>query len=442
MNNKIRTIVYCLSIIYPLSSIALSSENVTRQAQALIEDNNYNGAYELLTSAADNYSDDAEFNYLYGSVLFKLQKYSLAVFALERALFVRPEHIQTLEVLAQSYTEVKEFAKAEQLLAQIKEKNPPTLLVGTIQKLKKFYLQTEDRYKFSSFLGTTLGYDSNLTSGPINSYITIPAASDLGALFVGKDLEKDDDFFTTVNGGANVSFSLTEHYGVNMGMYGSHRLNYQRPDEDLAFLSGWLGGSYQQDKNRFDLSIRRQSIWLSEEDYQDQDSVWGQWSRTLQANTMLSLYTQVSTLDYPNAKSLNADSYLLGTILYHQLTLPWTPLLSAELYGGELRIKGGGDIYEGYDNLGGRLTSQFHINENNALLIMGSMEDRQYKAENLYFLTTRGDKGYSVTGKFSHSLLNKQLALSLQATWLLNASTLELYDYKRNLATFNLQWNF
>ncbi len=73
---------------------------------------------------------------------------------------------------------------------------------------------------------------------------------------------------------------------------------------------------------------------------------------------------------------------------------------------------------------------------------MGTIEDRRYKAENLYFLTTRGDKGYSVTGKFSRSLFSKQLALSVQATWLLNASTLELYDYKRNLATFNLQWNF
>lgn len=444
MINKmtIRLLVYCLCITYPLRVIATTSENITKQAQFLITNNDYNGAYELLTPIADNYSDDADFNYLYGSVLLKLEKYSLAVFVLERALLIRPEHIQTMEALAQSYTEIKEFAKAEELLTKIKEKTPPTLPVGTIQEFKNLFLQKDERRKFSGFLGSTSGYDSNLTSGPNDNYIVVPVARSYGPMFVGKDLEKDGDFFTTINGGANLNFKLTEHYGVNMGMYGSHRLNSHRPDQDLAFLSGWLGGSYQQDKNRFDLNIRRQNIWLSEADYQDQYSVLGQWNRALQTNTTFSLYAQASTLRYPNATSLDADSYLLGTILYHQLQLPWTPLLSAELYGGEFRVKAGGDTYEGYESIGGRLTNQLHFNENNELLIMGAVEDRHYKAENIYFITTRGDKGYSVTGKFSHSLLNKQLALSLQATWLLNESNVELYDYKRNLASFNAQWNF
>lgn len=426
----------------PLNAIASSSDDITKQAQALIENNDYNGAYQLLTPVADTYSDEADFNYLYGSVLLKLKKYSLAVFALERALLIRPDHTQTMEALAQGYNEIKEFSKADQLFAKIKEKTPPTFFANTAQQLKNLYLQTEDLYKFSSFLGTTLGYDSNLTSGPINSYITIPAANQLGALFVGNDLQKDDDFFTTVNGGANLDFKVNDRYGINMGMYGSHRLNYQRSDQDLAFLSGWLGGSYQYDKNRFDLNIRRQSIWLSEEDYQDQYSAFGQWSRTLQTNTVLSLYSQLSTLRYPDAKTLDADSYLVGTALRHQLNLPFTPLLSAELYGGELRIKAGGDSAEGYESIGGRLTSQLHFNENSEFLVMGTVEDRRYKAENLYFLTTRGDKGYSVTGKYSHSLMNKQLAVSVQTTWLLNESTLELYDYKRNLTALNLQWNF
>jgi hypothetical protein len=423
-----------------LSSLALTSEGIKKQAQVFIENNDYNGAYELLTPVADNYSDEAEFNYLYGSVLLKLQKYTLAVFILERALLIRPEHIQTLEALAQSYTELKEFAKADELSAKINEKAPHTN--GFVQKLNNFFQQKDERYKFSGFLGSTSGYDSNLTNGPTDSYIIIPVARSYGPIFVGRNLEKDDDFFTTVNGGANLNFKLTEHYSVNTGMYGSHRLNSQRPDQDLAFLSGWLGGSYQQDENRFDLNVRRQSIWLSEADYQDQYSVLGQWSRALQADTTLSLYAQASTLRYPNATTLDADSYLLGTILYHQLKLLWTPLLSAEVYGGELRIKAGGDTYEGYESIGGRLASQLHFNENNDVSIMGSVEDRRYKAENIYFITTRGDKGYNVTGKFTHSLFSKQLALSLQGTWLLNESNIELYDYKRNLASFNAQWNF
>ncbi|MBC8550056.1 MAG: tetratricopeptide repeat protein [Candidatus Brocadiales bacterium] len=442
MNNKIILIIYYLCMIFPINVLATTSENIIKQAQVLLEDNDYNGAYELLTPIADNYSDNAEFNYLYGSVLFKLQKYTLAVFVLERASLIKPDHIQTLETLAQSYTELKEFTKAEQLLENIKEKAPPEPAANSMQKLKNLFLQKNNLYKFSGFLGSTSGYDSNLTNGPTDSYLVVPVARSYGPMYVGNSLEKSGDFFTTINGGANVDLTLNEHYGINMGMYGSHRLNNHRPDQDLAFLSGWLGGSYKQDKNRIDLNFRRQSIWLSEADYQDQYSVLGQWSRALQTSTTLSLYAQASTLRYPNATNLDADSYLLGTILYHQFNLLWTPLLSAEIYGGELRVKGDGDTYEGYDSLGGRLTNQLFFNEKNQLLIQGPVEDRRYKSQNIYFITTRSDKGYSLTGKFSHSLLNKQLALSLQATWLLNESNLELYDYKRNLASFNVQWNF
>lgn len=436
--------VCCLCVTYSLNAIASSnSENIVKQAKNFISKNDYNNAYNLLAPVAD-YNDDADFNYFYGSVLFKLEKYSLAIFALERALIVRPTHLQTMEALAQTYIEVKEFSKADKLFSQIKEKNPTESSTDTFQDLKNFYVQTKELYKISSFLSSTLGYDSNLTNGPINSYITMPVgSSNPGNWFVGKNLEKDDDFFVTVNGGTNLSIKLADDYGLNGGMYGSHRINNYRSNQDLAFLSGWIGGYYQLDKNRFDLSVRSQSVWLSESDYQDQYSIFGQWSRLLQPNTRLSLYSQISTLDYPNAKTLNADSYLLGTILSHQLNdILWKPLFSAELYGGELRVKSGGDVKEGYENLGGRLTSQLYFDENNKLLIMGTMEHRHYKGENAYFLTTREDKGYSVTGKYSHSLLNKQLELSLQGTWLLNSSTLELYDYKRNLVTLNFQWNF
>jgi hypothetical protein len=422
--------------------MASTPENIIKQAQSLIANDDYNGAYALLSPVADSYSDDADFNFMFGSTLLKLQKYTLAVFALERASLIRPDHVQTMEALAQSYTEIKEFTKADELFAKIKAKTPTEPPASAMQKLKNLFLQKDDLYKFSGFLSSTSGYDSNLTNGPTDNYLIVPVARSYGPMFVGNSLKKSGDFFTAINGGANLDFKLNEHYGINMGMYGSHRLNNHRPDEDLAFLSGWLGGSYKQDKNRFDLNFRRQSIWLSEEDYQDQYSVLGQWSRALQPDTTLSLYAQASTLRYPNSTNLDADSYLLGTILYHQLKLLWTPLLSAEIYGGELRVKGDGDTYEGYSNLGGRVTNLLHFNENNELLIQGGIEDRQYKSQNIYFISTRGDKGYSVTGRFSHSLLNKQLALSLQATWLLNESNLELYDYKRNLASFNLQWNF
>lgn len=441
MNNH-KIILCFLCLIYPVSILASTSENVTTQAQILIQNNDYQGAYTLLTPVADNFSDEAEFNYLYGSILLKLQKYTLAVFVLERALLIKPDHLPTLEALAQSYTELKEIAKAEKLLVKIKEKKPAEAPVSFMKKLNDVFQPKDEHYKFSGFLSSTSGYDSNLTNGPTDSYIVIPVTRSYGPIFVGKSMEKAGDFFTAVNGGANVNYKLTDHFGLNSGMYGSHRLNNQRSDQDLAFLSGWLGGSYQQDKNRFDLNIRLQSIWLSEADYQDQYSVLGQWSRTLQTNTTLSLYTQASTLRYPNATRLDADSYLLGTILYHQLKTLWTPLLSAEVYGGELKVKSGGDTYEGYDNIGGRLASNFHFNENNDLLIMGSVEDRRYKTENIYFITTRGDKGYSATGKFTHSLFSKRLALSLQGTWLLNESNLDLYNYKRNLASFNAQWNF
>jgi hypothetical protein len=74
MNHKItRLIIYCLWLTNHLNAIAASSDDITKQAQVLVDNNNYDGAYQLLTPVADTYSDEADFNYLYGSILLKLK---------------------------------------------------------------------------------------------------------------------------------------------------------------------------------------------------------------------------------------------------------------------------------------------------------------------------------------------------------------------------------
>lgn len=423
--------------ISPISANQL--DNVIKQAQDLLAQNKPKQAFDLLSPVADDYAGNAEFDYIFGLILLQLKHNTLAVLALERAFMMRPEHLQTQLSLVEAYQRLNNVEMAEQLLEQIKQQ--PKYKVTTKIETKKTQEFNID-YNFSGFLGAALGYDDNLTNGPNDNKIELPVVSHLGPIFVGDTLEKDQDFFSSVNAGGVINLIFPYTFGLNAGFYGNRRNNDTREDEDTSLFSAWLGGSYQWGENKFNLTFQQQNIWLNDEDYNNQYSVLGQWARSFYSSSLLTLYAEGKISRYPNAKNIDADSYILGSVFYQQFNTFFSPLLSVELYGGENQISDSGYSYLGFANIGMRFGSRFIISANDFFYLNTGFEHRRYKEENPFFLTTRDDRRYSVNGIYTHYLFNRQLALSVQGTWQLNESSVELYDYQRNFATLSFQWNF
>jgi len=437
MNKTILRIIGIFCIGIPVQpAIAGEMQEAIKKARLMTEQGQFKQAYQLLAPVSDDYAGEAEFDYLYGAVLVQLKQNTLATLALERALIMRPEHLATQQLLLKTYQQLKNFDMAIALEQKINSLSATPKTAATKTK------PTESIYRFSGFLGMAVGYDDNLTTGPDNDFMTLPVVSELGDVYVGDSLVKDQDVFGSFSGGGRLDIKLPKNFSLNMGLYGNHRLNNSRHDEDMSLVNSWLGTSYKWDKNTFNISFKQQAIWLSEQHYQDQYSFLGQWSRSLFQSSLVSFYANGRLLKYKEATNLNANAYTLGAIFYQQLNTPFLPLLSFDLYGGENKVLDTDYQYLGYGNAGVRLGSRLTLAKNDSLYLNTNFEYRHYKQDNPFFLTARDDKRYGVTARYSHYFFNKQLDVSLQWTWQLNTSSLELYDYQRHFATLSAQWNF
>ena len=423
-------------------SFTVKADTLIEQAQILMDAEKTDKAYALLSTVADEQAGEAEFDYIYGVLLQKMNQHTYAVMVLERALLMRPNHIETQTALAKSYIALKEFEKADKLQQQLQQEGVASISTE-LDELEAQKKETEETlYTFNGFIRSSFGYDDNLTSGPEDDYLTIPIARHLGSIYVGNGLQKDQDFFYALSGNLGLNVQFANGLGVNAGIWGSHRLNRKRPDEDLSIMSSWLGGSYQYGKNNFNFNFKYQSLWINTLHYQDQYLLQGQWYRPILDSNAIALHFNIRTAKHPSSETLDYDAYTAGAIFYQQLDWLWQPMLSLEVYGGEEKLQDPSNEYLGYANIGTRLAARVYFNQQSAFLFSSSFEDRHYKQQNPFFLTTRHDHNFSISGKYSHFFFDKQLELSAQGTWMLNSSNISLYDYQRTIASINIQWNF
>ena len=440
--NKFRFIVLFSLINFSSPLFALDLNQSLKQAQRLMEAEKIEAAFDLLNPIADDNAGNAKFDYFYGLLLQKMEQHSYAVLVLERALFMQPKHVGTQIALAKGYIQLKEFSKATKLQQQL-EQQGATAEAIKIEKLTQSKEKEENKaYSLKGFIKTSFSYDDNLTSGPDSNFLIIPGSTHLGPVAIGQNLEKDQDFFYTVSGYLGLKVPVTQDFKMNVGIWGSQRFNRNRPDEDLAYMSSWAGGSYQQGKNNLSLNFKYQSIWIDDQHYQNQYAILGQWYRPLFKSNALAFNFNVRTTRHPGSNTLNYDAYTLGAIFYQQLPGLWHPMLSLEVYGGEEKFHDTTTSYLGHARLGTRLVAHLHFNKQNTFLLRGAFEDKHYKQSHPFFLGVRHDQNYSVTGKYTRFLFERQLELSAEATWILNSSNMSLYDYQRNIVSANIQWNF
>ncbi|MDQ7091399.1 MAG: hypothetical protein Q9M50_12330 [Methylococcales bacterium] len=239
--NRLTSITLFVLISFSKLLLASDVDQLLDQVEQLIKSDKIDESYNLLNPIADDNAGNAEFDYLYGLLLQKMEQSNYSVLVLERALYMRPNHIPTQVALAKSYISLKEYSKAEKLQNQLQQEQA-TKEAATIKQLSQ--QQKDDEYKpsFKGFIQTSFSYDDNLTSGPDSNFLTIPSATHLGLVAIGDNLEKDQDLFYAVSGYLGIKVPVVEDFKIDMGIWGSQRFNRTRPDEDLAFMSSWIGG--------------------------------------------------------------------------------------------------------------------------------------------------------------------------------------------------------
>src|ERR1043166_4004857 len=136
-----------LSLLILSSHAGLAADAAVARAKALLEAGKAQQAYELLETDADANVNDVEYNYLLGIAALDAGKPGLAVFALERALTLNPQHAPARAELARAYLALGESDSARAELEEVKRLNPPPQVARTIgDVLSAIDLYERDRH--------------------------------------------------------------------------------------------------------------------------------------------------------------------------------------------------------------------------------------------------------------------------------------------------------
>ncbi|MDH5258982.1 MAG: tetratricopeptide repeat protein, partial [Gammaproteobacteria bacterium] len=208
-------------------------------ANSLVKQSRANEAYEMLLPLESSRAGDPAFDYMLGVSAMESGDLSNAVFALQRAVAVKPDFVGAKMDLARTYYKLDEMREAKQEFLSIFQFEPSARL----QEIINLYLSNINRKQqkkaskrqSSISLNVSAGYDSNANSAPsIDNY--------LGIVLDENSRKKPSSYVSTA---ANLSFvsPLSKNEIFTYGGGFSQRSNTSTRfinSSSFVFSSGYL----------------------------------------------------------------------------------------------------------------------------------------------------------------------------------------------------------
>lgn len=331
-----------------LSSMAWSAEapqELLDEARGLLQENQPQQAFELLSGQSVQYAGDTEFDYWLGLSAVRAGEYGHASFALERVIAREPNHAGARLELATTYVALGQEEEAARQLDILRTLNPPPAAARRIEQLSEAVARRTEREARQDqlfYVSLEGGHDDNAGTWPDTSLDVLPgnaAISPVDSAFYG----------ARVGGSKNFQVAPDQKVGVTGQLYGRRHDKEDAEQFDQNF--GLVRLRWVKDldgRQEIDLGAEAATLELDGENYYDLAGAYATWrnrvSETVTYDATLrgrDIAFEVETNDY--------FYWQLGTSVQYQLT-PRLRLdlgLSAELedanedrVGGDARIGG------------------------------------------------------------------------------------------------------
>lgn len=145
---------------------AAAQDATLDRARELIGAKQAKAAYELLAPLETARAGEPEFDYLLGLAAIDAGERTRGIFALERVLAVRPDHVQARAEIARAYFLIGENRAARAEFEAVKRAAPPDEVVASIDGFLDAIEQRERAAGsgVASYLEATFGFDDNVNA--------------------------------------------------------------------------------------------------------------------------------------------------------------------------------------------------------------------------------------------------------------------------------------
>lgn len=411
-------------------------------ATGLIKDGRFKEAYTLLAPYQSEMAGDPDFDYLLGIAALDSGKPNEAIFALERVLAVKPNHLQARAEIARAYLAVGETAASKQEFETVKGQNPPKEVSATIQKYLDI-IETDRTGRKTSIRGyveAMAGNDSNVNSATGNKQIAVPffggAVMNLNAAGVA-----NRDTFGSLGAGFNVRHALSPAWALLGGANISKRNNTTQHAFNTGNADANFGINLNKGDDNYLVVLQLQGFALDNKRYRDATGMTMQWQRNLNSGSQVSSYFQYSSLTYPEQTFRDANRYVLGGAYATSLGGESAPVIYAGAYAGSEQERQSSVPYLGYTLYGGRIGGEMKINSQFTVLASASLEKRKYGGEDPLFLVKRDDTQADLKAGINYMPAQKWM-IGASLAYTNNDSNIIINKYDRTLFSVSVRRDF
>jgi tetratricopeptide (TPR) repeat protein len=407
------------------------------QLKILVDQGEYEKAYQLAQTQLDEYEGDPAFDLQYGIAAIDSGHISEGVFALDRVLLLEPNNGLAKLELARAYYQLGQFEKAQRLFEQVKRQNPPKNVLNRINQ----YLALIDKKtsipptQFTSFIELLAGYDSNINSGPAGQTNVVTLTD--SALGRG-------DPFSQVRLGGNVIHPYAPDAALNFSFNADMRYYDTESAEDYRNITVSGGHTWYAENQQYLLNFTAQQYRLDNEDYRDMLGASVGWNYQLSRNAVLKSFLGINDLTYDDASWKDATQLSAGFNYLHGGSGSWNPIYFVGTFVGQEEPETAGILANGQIDrvfYGGNLGVQLSPGKNLTITPALTYQASDYQGDDWIYNRKREDE---------LTLFNLNMAWTMSKAWMLTLnysyteadSNIELYEYDRQQVMLGLRYNF
>lgn len=415
---------------------------LVKDARALLEKGQAQQAFELLEPQETPRAGDPDFDTVLGIAANETAQYTRAVFALERALAVQPQNTRARAELGRALFAVGDTQASRKVLMETRRAAIPTEAAATIDQFLQAIDRTEEagRSSIRTYVETSVGYDTNINSGPANSAIAVPAFGGLIFNLNNAGVATKDNF-ASIGAGLSARYVLDPRWSLIGNISGTGRGNQNSANSTFNSmqLDANAGTAYRYDKHEFSGVIQAGTFDSNGTRARNQYGLVGEWTYRIDGFRQMSSYIQWGTLSYPGQSIRDVNRTVVGTSYAHWFRTG--SLVYAGAYLGTEKEKNSAFPQLGHKLYGLRLGAQQAFSDTLSAFASLGLENRRYNGPDPLFLVTRNDA---------------QVNLNLGLTWVpaklwrvipqlaltTVKSNIAISDFRRTLLSVTLRRDF
>jgi tetratricopeptide (TPR) repeat protein len=434
------------SLCFSLFSNVSFADTDLEVARRLLSEGRAEQSVALLKESLQTFAGSEQYDYLLGLALFQAGQGGEAIFAFERVLMSNPNNVDARLKAVHISIERGNFAYANELIQPLSNQN----LTDAQQKEKDLILSTLDKnlagssFSLRGYLLGGVGSNDNVTSGPNQSALIIPALSMAMPPLPPQPVQlgtaqRVRDTVRMVEAGLSLQKTIGQDSWLMSDANVHQNFNSNRTDVNSGYSTLNLGGVTRSGQEYFGASLSGQTYQVANVTYRNSYGPRLYWTHVFNDRRSMTGYLQQLAFYYPG-NAINNTTRQIGGITI-QSAMGEGGVFQAGLYSGREVAHDVTKPHFGFSVRGASLGGWFVYSNDLSLLASVNYESRRHSALDALYLITRHDvlmvAGASVDYKFG-----KGWHFLPGYSYTRNVSNTQLYEYIGNSYNVQLRWDF